>query len=127
MSTRALLSGIVAALAIVGGVPGTGAAREPDLAPSPELRRQAQAGSGDAERGRHVYFARCAACHNVDPTRNGPVGPAVKGAPIDLVRARVLWAAYPSGYVPKRRTRIMPAQPDLLPWIADLAAFLRAQ
>jgi hypothetical protein len=53
------------------------------------------------------------------------VGPAVKGAAIDLIRARVLRAAYPPGYVPKRPTWIMPAQPDLAPWIVDLAAFLQ--
>jgi mono/diheme cytochrome c family protein len=80
-----------------------------------------------AERGRRIYLARCTACHSADPALAGPVGPAVKGSAIDLVRARVLRAAYPPGYVPKRPTRIMPAQPDLAPWIADLAAFLRAR
>jgi mono/diheme cytochrome c family protein len=82
---------------------------------------------GTAERGRRVYLARCTACHSPDPGRNGPVGPAIKGSSMALVRARVLQAAYPPGYVPKRPTRIMPPQPDLAPWIADLAAFLRAQ
>jgi mono/diheme cytochrome c family protein len=92
---------------------------------SPDSPHQAQPGPGSAALGRQVYLARCTACHSADPGRNGPVGPAVKGAPLDLVRARVLRAAYPPGYVPKRPTRIMPPQPDLAPWIADLAAFLR--
>jgi mono/diheme cytochrome c family protein len=94
------------------------------VGPSPDSPHQAQPGPGSAEVGRQVYLARCTACHSPDPGRNGPVGPAVKGATLDLVRARVLRAAYPSSYVPKRPTRIMPPQPDLAPWIADLAAFL---
>ena len=83
--------------------------------------------SGNAELGRRVYLARCTACHNADPSRDGQVGPAVKGSPLELVRTRVLWAAYPSGYAPKRGTRIMPPQPDLVSRINDLAAYLRAR
>jgi mono/diheme cytochrome c family protein len=107
--------------------PGVRSTVSDDGASRRESRPPAQAKVGNAERGREVYLARCTACHNADPTRNGPVGPALNGASIDLVRARVLWATYPSGYVPKRPTRIMRAQPDLVPWIADLAAFLRAR
>ena len=82
---------------------------------------------GNAELGRRVYLARCTACHNADPSRDGRVGPAIKGAPLELVRTRVLWAAYPPGYAPKRGTRIMPPQPDLVSRIGDLAAYLRAR
>lgn len=82
------------------------------------------ASSGDAELGRLVYLARCTTCHNPDPSRDGRVGPAVKGAPLELVRTRVLWAAYPPGYAPKRGTRIMPPLPDLASRIRDLAAYL---
>jgi mono/diheme cytochrome c family protein len=82
------------------------------------------ASSGGAELGRRVYLARCTACHNPDPSRDGRVGPAVKGAPLELVRTRVLWAAYPPGYAPKRGTRIMPPQPDLASRVRDLAAYL---
>jgi len=80
----------------------------------------------DAVRGQRVYQTRCASCHGPDPSRDGPVGPSVKGAGRDLLMARVLFAAYPKGYAPKRRTWIMPAQPDLGPWMADLVAYLRA-
>jgi len=143
MTTKAMILSIVAAVALVGSVaaaglgcpmmrspatlpavPGTPPAAAHDVGSSPESPRQAQALSGSAERGQQVYLARCTACHSTDPGRNGPVGPAVRGAAIDLVRARVLRAAYPPGHVPKRPTRIMPAQPDLAPWIVDLAAFL---
>jgi mono/diheme cytochrome c family protein len=154
-----MVSGLVVAVALVGGMASAGAAREPgasgmcesgaargcpmmqspvappvgpwarpaapgDVGPSPESPGQ-EPPPGTAERGRRVYLARCTACHSPDPGRSGPVGPAVQGSSMDLVRARVLRAAYPPGYVPKRPTRIMPPQPDLAPWIADLAAFLR--
>ncbi|PYM44185.1 MAG: hypothetical protein DME12_01120 [Candidatus Rokuibacteriota bacterium] len=36
--------------------------------------------SPGAARGRQVYLAQCVACHAIDPSKPGPVGPAVKGA-----------------------------------------------
>lgn len=83
-------------------------------------------GEGDAKRGRAIYLSNCAACHNTDPSRDGSIGPAIKGSPRELIEARVLRASYPPGYTPKRKTAMMPAQPDLRPAIPDLAAFLRA-
>jgi mono/diheme cytochrome c family protein len=82
-------------------------------------------GAGDAKRGRAIYLSNCAACHNTDPTHDGPIGPAIKGSPKELIEARVLRASYPPGYTPKRKTTMMPAQPDLQPAIPDIAAFLR--
>ena len=82
------------------------------------------AGSGDANRGRQIYFAQCAVCHNVEPVKDGPIGPAIKGSPQALLEAKVLRASYPPGYAPKRNTSLMPAQPHLEPDIPDLAAFL---
>lgn len=81
--------------------------------------------AGDPERGRRVYLAQCAACHNSDPAKDGPVGPAVKGAARELLEARVLRGGYPEGYKPKRDTKVMPPRPDLAPAIPDLAAYLR--
>lgn len=77
-----------------------------------------------ADRGRSIYLSNCAACHNADPSRDGPVGPAIKGASRELIEARVLRATYPPGYTPKRRTAVMPAQPYLKSAIPHLAAFL---
>ena len=85
----------------------------------------AKTGDGDPKRGRAIYLTNCAACHNLDPSKDGPIGPAIKGSPKELVEARVLRAAYPPGYTPKRRTTMMPAQPDLQPAIPDIVAFLR--
>ena len=81
--------------------------------------------AGDpAARGRRVYLANCTACHNPDPSRPGSVGPAIKGSSRALIEARVLRAAYPPGYTPKMKSRLMPAMPHLARSIDDLTAFL---
>ena len=80
---------------------------------------------GDARRGRALYLSNCAACHNSDPSKDGPVGPAIKGSSEAVIEARLLWATYPPGYTPKRKTSVMPAQPYLKSTIPDLAVFLR--
>ncbi|HZS33951.1 MAG TPA: cytochrome c [Methylomirabilota bacterium] len=79
----------------------------------------------EAERGRQIYLAQCTACHAADPAQNGPLGPAVKGSSRELVEARVLRAAYPPGYAPKRTSAIMQPMPQLAGEIDALAAFLR--
>jgi mono/diheme cytochrome c family protein len=81
--------------------------------------------AGDPAKGRQVWLAQCAVCHNTDPSKDGPVGPAVKGSPPELIEARVLRASYPPGYKPKRGSRVMPARPELVASIPDLAAYLR--
>src|SRR5215470_6636086 len=78
----------------------------------------------DWDRGRAVYVANCVACHNPDPSKDGPIGPAVKGSPQELIEGRDLRSAYPPNYKPKRNTRIMPQFPYLKSEIPYLAAFL---
>ncbi len=104
--------------------PSTGT---PASAPAnaPGAARAGVAAAGDPEKGRQVYLGQCVACHNRDPGRDGPVGPAIKGASRELVEARVLRAEYPAGYKPKRESRVMPPRPDLAPSVPDLAVFLR--
>lgn len=85
----------------------------------------AKAGDGDPKRGRATYLSNCAACHNTDPSKDGAIGPAIKGSSKELVEARVLRGAYPPGYTPKRTTTMMPAQPYLQSAIPDIVAFLR--
>ena len=60
----------------------------------------------------------------MDPTKAGTLGPPVAGASRELVEARVMRAAYPPGYAPKRTTTLMQPLPDLVGAIDDLAAFL---
>ncbi|HEV8585200.1 MAG TPA: cytochrome c [Methylomirabilota bacterium] len=77
------------------------------------------------ERGRQVYQAQCTQCHNPEPSQNGAVGPAVKGASRELLEAKILRGAYPPGYKPKRPTAVMPPQPAVAPEIPTLAAYLK--
>ena len=84
------------------------------------------AGDGSpTARGKQVYFSQCIACHNSDPSKNGPLGPAIKGSSRELIEARVLRGEYPLGYKPKRGTAIMKPMPQLAPAIPDLTAFLK--
>ena len=76
-------------------------------------------------RGRRVYMGTCIACHNIDPSVDGAVGPAVKGASRAVIESKIMRATYPDGYTPKRTTKVMPAQPQLESSIDDLAAFLK--
>jgi len=78
------------------------------------------------ERGRRIYLASCVTCHSPDPTKPGSKGPEIAGASRELLAARVLHAAYPPGYTPKRATREMVPLPHLAAKIDDLAAFLAA-
>ena len=81
--------------------------------------------SPEAERGRHVYTAQCTSCHSADPTKDGPLGPAVSGASRDLLEARLLRGVYPPGYKPKRPSGVMQPMPHLAGSLGDLAAYLR--
>jgi len=82
--------------------------------------------SGEAliEAGRVSYNANCIACHSMDPSQDGALGPAVSGASPELLEARVLRAEYPEGYTPKRNTRVMVALPHLERQLPALTAFL---
>ena len=95
-------------------VPAGGAAPAPLSAPA----------AGSADKGRQVWLGQCIACHNSDPGKDGPLGPAVKGSSKELLEARVLRGEYPPGYTPKRSSKVMPARPDLAPSLLDLAAYL---
>ena len=87
---------------------------EPDPALSPE-----------AQRGKAVYLNVCIACHNADPTVDGSLGPAVAGASVALLEAKVLRAEYPPGYTPKRPGSVtMPSFPYLEDQIPALRAYL---
>ncbi|GEM_PF-1889847 len=77
-------------------------------------------------RGRQVYLTNCIACHAQDPSQDGALGPAVRGASQALLEARIVRAEYPSGYAPKRTTNLMPPQPFLAASVPDLAAYLNA-
>jgi mono/diheme cytochrome c family protein len=79
----------------------------------------------DLARGRAVFVANCVACHNNDPSKDGPIGPAIKGSSRELIESRVLSTSYPPNYKPKRPTKVMPQFPYLKEDIPYLAAYLK--
>ena len=79
----------------------------------------------NAERGKQAYIANCIACHSIDPTKDGTLGPAVKGSSKELITARVMKAEYPPGYKPKRDSKLMVALPHLGKSVDDLYEFLK--
>lgn len=81
--------------------------------------------SAEWQRGRATYVANCVACHNNDPSKEGPIGPAIQGSSRELLEARVLTTSYPEGYKPKRPTKVMPQFPFLKNEIPYLAEYLR--
>jgi mono/diheme cytochrome c family protein len=107
-------SGVAArrAAALLGALSLAACSGEPPLPPA-------------AERGRQVYLGQCTACHAQDPARDGPVGPAVRGASAALLEAKVLRGVYPPGHAPQRSTAIMAPMPGLAGSLEDLAAYLR--
>ncbi len=77
-------------------------------------------------RGRVVYSTVCTACHNVDPKLAGSLGPPVAGSSLELLEARIMNAAYPPGYKPKRATALMVAQPQVKDDIPAIYEYLNS-
>ena len=73
-----------------------------------------------------MYAVNCTTCHALDPAEAGPVGPAVAGASLALLEAKVLRNEYPPGYVPLRDTKAMIPLAHLAPELPALAAYLSA-
>lgn len=57
---------------------------------------------------KQLYLAKCAKCHNTDPTKQGSIGPDIANSSYDLLENKTQHRTYPSGYTPKRKTKIMP-------------------
>jgi mono/diheme cytochrome c family protein len=75
-------------------------------------------------KGRRVYLSNCTACHNLDPSKKGSLGPAVSNSSRALIEARVVHGNYPPGYKPKMDTRLMVALPYLKKDVPALSAYL---
>jgi mono/diheme cytochrome c family protein len=82
-------------------------------------------GSAAAQRGRKLYENVCIACHNADPKQDGSLGPALAGASLELLEAKVLRGEYPPGYTPARPTHAMPRFEYLKDRLGDIAAYLQ--
>ncbi len=78
-------------------------------------------------KGRTIYQTQCMACHHADPHKAGSLGPDVFGSSKELLKARIMHAAYPDGYSPKRTTKIMAPLPHLENEIEALHTFLNQE
>jgi mono/diheme cytochrome c family protein len=78
------------------------------------------------EKGQKIFQLNCTSCHGSDPKNDGPIGPALAGSSLALIEARVMRAAYPEGYKPKRTTSTMVALPHLKNDIPALHAYLNS-
>lgn len=81
----------------------------------------------EVTRGRAAYGGTCTSCHNLNPALDGSIGPAIKGSSRALVEAKLLRGEYPSGYTPKRDTKVMPPMPAMAGSVDDIVAFLNAK
>lgn len=59
-------------------------------------------------KGELIYKSTCTSCHSANPKENGPVGPKLFGAKLELLSAKVIRGEYPTGYTALRSTRVMP-------------------
>ena len=92
----------------------------------PEAPKEPLTGQALIDRGQAIYKSNCLACHNVDPSLDGAVGPAIKGSSLELLEAKLLRNSYPEGYKPKREgSRAMPVYPGLKDEIPALHAYLQ--
>lgn len=92
----------------------------------PEQAQTALTGEQLASRGKSIYLSNCIACHNVNPSLDGAVGPAVSGSSLELLEKRIQLAQYPEGYKSKRESHQMPALPQLKNEITAIQAYLNS-
>ena len=69
--------------------------------------------NSDANEGKRIYVSNCVRCHNINATKPGIIGPELFTTPIEVFRTKVPTGTYPSGYISKRRTKVMPKFPHL--------------
>ena len=76
------------------------------------------------KRGKAIYATICSSCHNMNPRLPGSTGPEIHASSLELLQRKILFQDYPKGYVPKRKTREMPALEEFEKDIPALHAFL---
>ena len=81
---------------------------------------------GDPARGKAIYYLNCISCHNLDPKKQGNIGPQIYGSSKELLAKKILFGKYPKNYKPKMSGGAMPIMPNLDKEITNLHAFLYA-
>jgi mono/diheme cytochrome c family protein len=77
-----------------------------------------------ADEGRRLYAVHCTACHAADPKKDGALGPSIWGSSAELLERKLVHGDYPTGYKPKRPSRVMAVLPFLKDQIPNLHAYL---
>lgn len=77
-------------------------------------------------KGRKAYVSHCIACHNIDPRKDGSIGPALFGSSLELLELKVLKGEYPVGHQPKRQTAAMAPLPFAKDNLPAIHAFLNS-
>jgi mono/diheme cytochrome c family protein len=76
--------------------------------------------------GKTTFTTVCIRCHNANPTKQGAIGPAIACSSLPLVTSKVTTGTYPTGYKPKRSTKIMPKMPNLANKVDSLHLYLNS-
>jgi mono/diheme cytochrome c family protein len=66
-----------------------------------------------AAKGKVIYNQSCTVCHNMNPKKDGVLGPALSGSSFELLKHKVTQNSYPAGYTPKRKTNMMTLTPNM--------------
>ena len=84
----------------------------------------------DIAKGKEVYLSTCIKCHNKDPNVKGAIGPELTDAQLEIMQAKVANGRYPDvlpeGFVPKRKTKQMIKQPQALPDVPSIHAYVQS-
>lgn len=84
----------------------------------------------DIAKGKEIYLSTCIKCHNKDPNVKGAIGPEVTDAPLEIMQAKVATGRYPDvlpeGFVPKRKTKQMIKQPQVLADVPSIHAYVQS-
>lgn len=62
----------------------------------------------EASEGKIIYTSKCVKCHNVNPAKQGSIGPDIANSSLELITLKTQQRKYPNNYTPKRKTKIMP-------------------
>ncbi len=104
-----------------------------EAAPAPAVAAATEAypmNPVDIEKGKEIYLATCIKCHNKDPNVKGAIGPELTDAPLEIMQAKVATGRYPDvlppGFIPKRKTKQMVKQPQALPDVPSIHAYVQS-
>ena len=133
--SRVIASGLAAVVALAlacggsddrkSGKSGGSASKPASTSPTPPTEPPPEPEPEDlVAQGRGAFMSNCIACHNMNPTQPGSIGPAVAGSSLELLEGKVIRNEYPPGYTPKRDTQAMVPLPHVEAQIPAIHAYL---